>query len=229
MKRMYRRPGRTVFRRTLTSISIDVDGRIYGLFSNGRSAVLAQFALADFANPAGPVKADNGTFGFRQLGSVDVEPGYGCRRIRPGALEMSNVDLSKGCGNDRHAAGFQANSRIIDVRRNVAGARKPEAMSVPDVPLRSTERCIRAGSRSDRRVDSRPPHPHGHLDGRGCAERLRGPAGDPDRSGSNAGRYYRPLRRVGFRQVRRLLRIAAAGRTPDPEETIRRSASGRDR
>ena len=26
---------------TLTSISIDVDGRIYGLFSNGRSAVLA--------------------------------------------------------------------------------------------------------------------------------------------------------------------------------------------
>ncbi len=102
---------------TLTSISIDVDGRIYGLFSNGRSAVLAQFALADFANPAGLVKADNGTFVISaNSGQPDVgAPGTGARgSIRPGALEMSNVDLSKEFTEMIVTQrGFQANSRII--------------------------------------------------------------------------------------------------------------------
>lgn len=102
---------------TLSSLSIDTAGRIHGLFSNGLSEVLAQVALADFANPAGLLKAEDGTFRISpNSGQPDIGvPGTGSRgSIRPGALEMSNVDLSNEFTEMIVTQrGFQANSRII--------------------------------------------------------------------------------------------------------------------
>lgn len=102
---------------TLSSISIDAAGQIHGLFSNGLSQTLAQIALADFANPAGLLKAENSTFTISpNSGQPDVGvAGTGSRgTIRPGALEMSNVDLSQQFTDMIVTQrGFQANSRII--------------------------------------------------------------------------------------------------------------------
>ena len=101
----------------LRSFAIADDGTVSGVFSNGRSKVLAQLAVAGFTNPAGLVKAGNGHM-RAAAGSGDAmvgtPGGQGRGSLAAGALEMSNVELSQEFTNLMIAQrGFQANSRII--------------------------------------------------------------------------------------------------------------------
>lgn len=102
----------------LESLAIDQTGAIVGVFSNGTSRVLAQVALRRFTNPAGLLKAGNSLF-IESSNSGKIDPaappgtsGYGT--IKPGSLEMSNVDLSSEFTDlIVTQRGFQANSRVI--------------------------------------------------------------------------------------------------------------------
>jgi len=102
---------------SLESFTIDATGTVTGVFSNGETMILAQVAIAAFANPAGLISIGGGMYsasnnsGVRQLGQA----GTGGRgSIAPNNLEMSNVDLSQEFTNMIVTQrGFQANSRII--------------------------------------------------------------------------------------------------------------------
>jgi flagellar hook protein FlgE len=104
---------------TVTSIDIDNNGVISGLFSSGRSVPLFRLALADFANPQGLThvgstlfseSTDSGQALFGSPGSG----GFGT--VLSGTLELSTVDLAtefvKMITTQR---GFQASSRTITV------------------------------------------------------------------------------------------------------------------
>jgi flagellar hook protein FlgE len=101
----------------LQSFSIAPDGLVTGVFSNGRSKVLAQLAIANFNNPAGLDKVGGTMFrgtvnsGLPQIGTA----GSGGRGLlNSGTVEMSNVDLAQEFTSLIVAQrGFQANSRVI--------------------------------------------------------------------------------------------------------------------
>ncbi len=101
----------------LDSFTIDKNGRIIGVFTNGLTRNIAQLAVATFNNPAGLERI--GETMFRESsnsGSRRVAPSGvgGSGTITPGALEMSNVDLSQEFTEMIITQrGFQANSRII--------------------------------------------------------------------------------------------------------------------
>ncbi len=101
----------------VTGFTISDDGKVIASFDNGVKKELWQIKLASFDNPAGLIKAGSNFFekspnsGEPKVGSPK---GSGFGIITPGALEMSNVDLSmeftEMISTQR---GFQANSRII--------------------------------------------------------------------------------------------------------------------
>ncbi|MGE5580951.1 MAG: flagellar hook-basal body complex protein [Bacillota bacterium] len=101
----------------LQGFNIDKSGRIIGIFSNGMNQNLAQLAVANFTNAAGLSRSGDTLFeessnsGSAQIGQAGIG---GRGLITPGAIEMSNVDLSQEFTDmivtER---GFQANSRII--------------------------------------------------------------------------------------------------------------------
>jgi flagellar hook protein FlgE len=102
---------------TLESFTLDKDGTITGLFSNGDKQAVGRIALATFVNPGGLEKGGGSTYratvnsGAAQLGGPG-EDGLG--QLQGGSLEMSNVDLSQEFTNLIVAQrGFQANARII--------------------------------------------------------------------------------------------------------------------
>ena len=101
----------------LRSFAIADDGTVSGVFSNGRSKVLGQLAVAGFTNPAGLVKAGSGHMragASSGVASVGTPGGQGRGSLAAGALEMSNVELAQEFTNLMIAQrGFQANSRII--------------------------------------------------------------------------------------------------------------------
>lgn len=102
---------------SLSSISLDSSGVITGSFTNGRTRILGQVAVANFTNPAGlSSKGDNvytqsNNSGEAQIGAA----GSGGRgSLQSGALEGSNVDLAQTFSDLIVAQrGFQSNSRII--------------------------------------------------------------------------------------------------------------------
>ncbi|MTV47802.1 flagellar hook-basal body complex protein [Heliobacillus mobilis] len=104
---------------SLKSYAIDSSGTLTGVFSNGKTMKLAQVAVSSFSNPAGLMKAGSNLYtksnncGEESTGT----PGSASRGdIQPGALEMSNVDLSQEFTDMiTTQRGFQANSRIITV------------------------------------------------------------------------------------------------------------------
>jgi flagellar hook protein FlgE len=102
---------------TLESFTLDKDGTVVGLFSNGDRQAVGRIALATFVNPGGLEKGGGSTYlatvnsGAAQLGGPG-EGGLG--NLQGGSLEMSNVDLSQEFTNLIVAQrGFQANARII--------------------------------------------------------------------------------------------------------------------
>lgn len=102
---------------SLQSFNVSQEGLIVGAYSNGRTRVIGQLAMATFANPEGLEKAGSSNFratvnsGLAQLG-VGGQGGRGL--ISSGTLEMSNVDLANEFTNLIVAQrGFQANSRVV--------------------------------------------------------------------------------------------------------------------
>jgi flagellar hook protein FlgE len=103
----------------LQQVSIDEYGEIKGLFTNGVSRSLARIYVADFNNPAGLLKANDGMLAVSNNSGQAVmqQPGVGTpTTIKPGALEMSNVDLSTEFTNMiTSERAYQASARIITV------------------------------------------------------------------------------------------------------------------
>lgn len=101
----------------LSSFSVGSDGIITGTFSNGLSQVLGQIALGTFANPAGLVRQTSNLFiAGPNSGSVTIvtPDSLGAGRVLSGALELSNVDLSREfIGLINASSGFSASSRVI--------------------------------------------------------------------------------------------------------------------
>ncbi len=102
---------------SLESFAIDGNGVITGLYSNGRTQVIGQVALALFTNPGGLLKAGSNLYAeSSNSGPAAVgAAGTGGRgTLTAGALEMSNVDLAQEFTNMITAQrGFQANARVI--------------------------------------------------------------------------------------------------------------------
>jgi flagellar hook protein FlgE len=105
---------------TLEDIQIDETGTVLGLFSNGEVVDLARVALASFRNNAGLERLrDNlyseSTDSGRPLWRGQASEGIAAR-IRSGALERSNVDLSQEFAMMiTTQRGFQANAKIVTV------------------------------------------------------------------------------------------------------------------
>ena len=102
---------------TLVDFGIDPDGIITATFSNSATQVLGQVALATFTNPEGLIGLTDNTFTVGpNSGDAVVAPPrtVGGGRIAAGALEGSNVDLSREfIGLINASTGFSANSRVI--------------------------------------------------------------------------------------------------------------------
>jgi len=101
----------------LKSISINEDGIIEGLFSNGQVRNLYQIALANFVSPWNLAKVGDNLYaetGASGQPIIDVPNTGGRGKIISGALEMSNVDLAAEFTNlILIQRAFQANARVI--------------------------------------------------------------------------------------------------------------------
>lgn len=105
---------------SLTDVSIDTQGMIYGVYDNGVTKLLGQIAVANFVNPAG-LEAIGGSL-YKETQASGEFDGIGTDissiggKMSQGVLEMSNVDLSAEFTEMIVTQrGFQANSRIITV------------------------------------------------------------------------------------------------------------------
>ena len=104
----------------MSSLAVEVDGKIRATYTNGVTKILGQIAVATFANPAGLEKKGENLYSatansgaFNGVG-VDITADGGS--MSSGVLEMSNVDLSSEFTEMiTTQRGFQANSRIITV------------------------------------------------------------------------------------------------------------------
>lgn len=102
---------------TLQDFAVDEKGFIVGTFSNAHKQVLGQVALATFVNPHGlKLATDNNYVVTANSGDANItapkESNAGS--IKPGSLELSNVDLAREfIGLINASTGFSANSRVI--------------------------------------------------------------------------------------------------------------------
>ncbi len=101
----------------LQEISIDEYGEITGVYTNGVSKSIARIYVAEFNNPAGLLKVGDSMYSVSNNSgeAVLLRPGVGSStKIKPGALEMSNVELATEFTNMiTTQRGFQANARVI--------------------------------------------------------------------------------------------------------------------
>ncbi|MBP2168038.1 flagellar hook protein FlgE [Erwinia toletana] len=107
----------------LTSYSISDDGTIVGSYSNNRTQVLGQIALANFANPEGLSSAGDNVW---QETTSSGQPLIGVAgtgnlgTLTSGALESSNVDLSKELVNMIVAQrNYQSNAQTIKTQDQI--------------------------------------------------------------------------------------------------------------
>ena len=102
---------------SLTDYNVGADGTIMGSFSNGRTAVLGQIALANFANLQGLQRdGDNNYSATLASGAAVIgAPGAGGRgTLSGGSLELSNVDIAQEFSALIVAQrGYEANARTI--------------------------------------------------------------------------------------------------------------------
>lgn len=101
----------------LQKISIDERGEIYGVYTNGVSKSVARIYVAQFNNPAGLLKLGDSMYAVSNNSGEAVmqQPGVGSTStIKPGAIEMSNVDLAAEFTNMiTTQRAYQANARVI--------------------------------------------------------------------------------------------------------------------
>ena len=109
---------------TLTAISIDESGIIQGTYSNGKSLAAGQIQLANFTNVQGLTPIGGNYWSATPASgdpSVKGMPGVGnLGGLRAGALEDSNVDLTKELVNMMTAQrAYQANAQTIKTQDQV--------------------------------------------------------------------------------------------------------------
>ncbi len=104
---------------SLSNLTIQSDGTISAVFSNGRSQDVAQLVLAQFSNVDGLIPMGSGFFAESTASGASFfgVPGDGGRgRITSGAVEQSNVDLATEMTKIiTFQRGYQASARIIAV------------------------------------------------------------------------------------------------------------------
>ncbi len=102
---------------TLQRVSVDQDGILKGIFSNGNDLVLGQVLLADFSSPTGLESAGMNLYKETFDSGQPLIGGAGSAGrglIKSSTLELSNVDIAREFVNMITAQrGFQANSKII--------------------------------------------------------------------------------------------------------------------
>jgi len=107
----------------LNSIDIDDTGAMFARFSNGRSNILGQVALANFPNSQGLQAGGNTSFSetFASGAAIVGIPGStNLGLIQSGALEQSNVDLTKELVDLITAQRtFQANAKVISTAGDI--------------------------------------------------------------------------------------------------------------
>ncbi|MFP4416485.1 MAG: flagellar hook-basal body complex protein [Chitinispirillaceae bacterium] len=107
----------------LDEISVDEYGEVSGIYTNGVSKSIARIHVADFDNPAGLTKLGDSMYGLSSNSGEAVirRPGVGSpTKIKPGALEMSNVDLASEFTNMiTTQRGYQSNARVITTSDNL--------------------------------------------------------------------------------------------------------------
>ncbi len=104
---------------SLSNLSIGTDGIITAVYSNGRTAQIAQIVLAHFLNEAGLVSQGGGLYSDSIAAgdsSIGV-PGQGGRgQLLSSSLEQSNVDLAAELTKIiTYQRAYQANARMITV------------------------------------------------------------------------------------------------------------------
>ena len=101
----------------LIGFNIQGDGSVECNYSNGMRQVVAQLAIADFANPGGLLRVGENMFepaSNSGAANVGVAGTGGRGLVQAGYLEGANVDLAQEFTNMISAQrGFQANSRVI--------------------------------------------------------------------------------------------------------------------
>lgn len=102
---------------TYYDVTIDENGVVSGIDNTGTRTTIATVALATFSNVNGLTKNGESTYVQSNNSGAPtyVSPGQnGTGELKPGTLEMSNVDLASEFTNMIVTQrGFQANSRII--------------------------------------------------------------------------------------------------------------------
>ena len=102
---------------TVQSVSIDQEGQIVGLFTNGQTRTIGQVLIADFVSPWGLTKMGKSLFAESMSSGQPTigEPGTGGRgSIASNALEMSNVDMAaEFVRMITTQRAYQANARVI--------------------------------------------------------------------------------------------------------------------
>ena len=101
----------------LQAISVDRDGMVTGIFTNGRRQIVAQLALANFQNEGGLFATGSNLFmDTVESGQPTISaPNVGAvGEINGNTLELSNVDLANEfVAMITNQRAFQANSRTI--------------------------------------------------------------------------------------------------------------------
>jgi flagellar hook protein FlgE len=108
---------------TLNSFSVGTDGVITGSFSNGLTRSLGQLAMANFTNPEGLISDSNNLYmvGANSGNPVVSTPEtLGAGRVIGGALELSNVDITREfIGLITASTGFSASGRVLSTSNDL--------------------------------------------------------------------------------------------------------------
>lgn len=105
---------------TMTGLSVQSNGEIWGSYSNGNTVLLGQIAVAQFANASGLEEVGDNcyktTLNSGEFDGIGIDVSADGSSMNTGQLEMANVDLSSEFTDMiTTQRGFQANSRIITV------------------------------------------------------------------------------------------------------------------
>jgi len=104
---------------SLNSFAIDEQGRLFGAFTNGKSRLIAQVALAKINNPEGLAHVGNNIYETSASTGIPIVGKAGTdfsTSVLSTTLEASNVDLGQEFAEMIIAQrAFQANARVITV------------------------------------------------------------------------------------------------------------------
>jgi flagellar hook protein FlgE len=102
---------------SLNNISIETDGTIRGIFTNGTLQTLGQVMIADFNNPGGLSRVSGSMSDFTGdsgVASIGAAGSVNSSQVLSNSLEQSNVDLAEEFTKMIIAQrGFQANAKVI--------------------------------------------------------------------------------------------------------------------